>query len=71
MSSSGKFEHTLYLYLFSSRLSTLAMRRDFDLKLGNPEHAKILKAVVDANPELKPSIILREALVLDDGIFRL
>lgn len=47
------------------------MIRDFDLKLGNPEHAKILKAVVDANPELKPSIITREALVLDGGVFRL
>lgn len=45
--------------------------RDIDLKLEKAEHAPILKAVLDANPELKPSIITRDTIVLDDGTFRM
>jgi len=41
------------------------------MKFENPVHASILKAVLDANPELKPSIIAREIFVLDDGLLRM
>lgn len=68
---SEPFENNLYLLTFSFSHTYQREYRDLEFTFENPEHAVILKKVLDANPELKPSVVVREITVLDGGVVKM
>ena len=58
-------EHKLYPTYHS--LPQCQVFRDIKFVMENPEHAVIIKKVLDVDPELKPSLITREIEAHPDG----